>query len=291
MAMKIGLAGLGRMGAIFAGRLLDAGFDVAVWNRSRDKAEPFTERGARWCESPAELIRSSDIVITSMADGAALEAVHAGADGFLQADLTGKLLIDTSTVSPALVKSLAARVEAAGGQFLDSPLLGTVGPARNGQIVFVVGGPSEALERARPVLAALSRKIIPMGAVGTGMTMKLVVNLHLATYWHSLAEAIAMGTKNGIGLEDILAVLEDSPVATAALAGKKEILLGRSNDIGFDIRGVRKDLATALELARSSRADARTGGGALDGFSKAIEQGFGDSDVAAIVDAVTERID
>ena len=107
----------------------------------------------------------------------------------------------------------------------------------------------------------------------------------------SLAEAIAMGTKNGIGLEDILAVLEDSPVATAALAGKKEILLGRSNDIGFDIRGVRKDLATALELARSSRADARTGGGALDGFSKAIEQGFGDSDVAAIVDAVTERID
>lgn len=287
--MKIGLAGLGRMGGIFADRLLEAGFDLSLWNRSREKAIALADRGAGWCESPAALATSSDIVLTSMANAAALEAVFSGPDGFLSAPLDGKLLVDTSTVAPDLIRSLSDRVAAAGGVLVDAPILGTVGPARQGKIVFLVGGPAEATERARPVFDVLGRKVIPMGAVGSGMTMKLVVNLHLATYWYSVAEAMAMGTKSGIGLETLIAVLEDSPVATAALAGKKDILLGRSNDIGFDMRGVAKDLMTALDLARTNRSDARTGMQALEGFNLAIEEGFGDDDVAAIVEAVAKR--
>ena len=287
--MKIGVAGLGRMGGIFAKRLLEAGFDLSVWNRSRKKAAGHVDLGASWCASPAELTSACDIILISMADEEALNAVFSGADGFLSAKLDGKLLIDTSTVSPGLIHALSDRVTAAGGLFIDAPVLGTVGPALQGKIVFLVGGPVEAIERAQPVFDALGRKVISMGAVGSGVTMKLVVNLHLVTYWHSLAEAVAMGSASGIGLEAMLSVFEDSPMATPALSGKKDILLGRSKDIGFDIRGVVKDMTAALDLARTNRSDARTGIEALKGFKLAIDEGLGDHDVAAIVAAVTER--
>lgn len=288
--MKIGIAGLGRMGGIFAGRLLEAGFGLSVWNRSREKAVVLVDRGAQWCESPAALVDACDLVLISMANSDALESIFSGPNGFFATSLHGKLLIDTSTVNPELIRSLSDRTVHLGGTFVDGPVMGTVGPARQGQIVILAGGPEEALDRARPMFDIISRKVIHMGPAGSGATMKLVVNLHLATYWHSLAEALAMGAKSGIALDSMLGILENSPVATAALAGKKEIILGRSNDIGFDIRGVQKDLATALALAHATGIDARTGEQALLGFGMAIDEGFGDSDVAAIVEALMKRV-
>lgn len=287
--MKIGVAGLGRMGGIFAKRLFEAGFDLSVWNRSREKADGLVDHGVSWCDTPAALANACDIILISMANEDALDTVFSGTDGFLSAKLDGKLLTDTSTVSPGLIHALSGRVTAAGGLFIDAPVLGTVGPALQGKIVFLVGGPAEAIEQARPMFEVLGRKVIPMGPVGSGMTMKLVVNLHLVTYWHSLAEAVAMGSASGVGLEAMLAVFEDSPMATPALSAKKEILLGRSKDIGFDIRGVVKDMTTALDLARTNHSDARTGVEALKGFKLAIDEGLGDHDVAAIVAAVTRR--
>lgn len=287
--MKIGVAGLGRMGGIFAKRLLEGGFDLSVWNRSPEKAADIVEQGAIWCDTPMALANACDIILISMANGDALDTVFSSADGFLSAKLDGKLLIDTSTVSPGLIHALSDRVSAAGGLFIDAPVLGSVGPALQGKVVFLVGGPEETIDRARPMFDVLGRKVIAMGTVGSGMTMKLVINLHLVTYWHSLAEAIAMGSRSGIDLEVMLAVLEDSPMATPALSGKKEILLGRSKAIGFDIRGVVKDMTTALDLAGTQHSDARTAVEALAGFRLAVAEGFGDDDVAAIVGAVIRR--
>ncbi len=288
-AMNLGVAGLGRMGGIFANRLSEAGFNLSVWNRSREKSTDLVERGAAWCSSPAALAEANEVILISMADEEALNALFSGPGGLLASKLDGKLLIDTSTVSPEVIRSISRRVAAQGGLFIDAPVLGTVGPARQGKVVFLVGGPTHAIERARPIFDVLGRKVIPMGEVGSGMTMKLVINLHLATYWHSLAEAIAMGAGSGIGLDAMLSVLEDSPVATAALSGKKDILLGRSDVIGFDISGVVKDMRTALDLAATIQSDARTAVEAMKGFSLAADEGLGDKDVAAIVAAVCAR--
>lgn len=289
MTARIGVLGLGRMGGIFAERLVQAAFPVCVWNRTAARCEPLVALGATSCRTPAELAEACAIILSSMADEPALKAVFEGEDGVLAADLSGRVVVETSTVRPAFIRNLAAHVADAGGSLVDAPILGTVGPAREGRVVIVAGGSADAIERARPALAAISRKLVHMGAVGAGSTAKLVVNMHLATYWHSLAESVAMGRRSGLDLEAILDVLMDSPVSTAALKGKLPLLLGESVDVGFDIGGVRKDLISALDLAGATGTDARTAAAALSGFALASDAGHGDRDVAAIVQIVMDR--
>ncbi len=289
MSTRIGVLGLGRMGGIFADRLVTAGFPVGVWNRTAAKCEPLVALGATSFATPAALAAGCDILLSSMAHESALAAVFEGEDGVLAADLSGRVVVETSTVRPAFIRDLAALVANAGGSLVDAPILGTVGPAREGRVVIVAGGSAAAIDRLRPALAAIGRKLMHMGPTGAGSTTKLVVNMHLATYWHSLAESVAMGCRSGLDLAAILDVLMDSPVATAALKGKLPRLLGESADIGFDIGGVRKDLIAALDLAGATGTDARTAAAALSGFTRAIDAGYRDRDVADIVRAVKSR--
>ena len=289
MTARIGVLGLGRMGGIFAERLVRAGLPVGVWNRTAAKCEPLVSLGAIAFATPAGLAADCEIILSSMADESALTAVFEGEDGVLKADLSGRVVVETSTVRPAFIRDLAARVANAGGSLVDAPILGTVGPAREGRVVIVAGGSADAIARVRPALAAISRKLVHMGATGAGSTAKLVVNMHLVTYWHSLAESVAMGCRSGLDLEAILDVLMDSPVATAALKGKLPLLLGESADIGFDIGGVQKDLISALDLAGATGTDARTAAAALSGFTLAIDAGYRDRDVADIVRVVSSR--
>jgi 3-hydroxyisobutyrate dehydrogenase len=289
MTIKLGIVGLGRMGSIFASRLLDHGFSVGVWNRTAKKKAPLIERGAIAYNKLGDLAKESEVIVISIADETALESTFSGSGGLLVSTLAGKVLVETSTVGPSFIRSLSDKVVERGGVLVDAPILGTVGPAREGRVVVVAGGPAEAIERARPALAAISRKIVHMGPVGAGSTMKLVVNMHLATYWHSLAESLAMGRKNGLTMDTMLNVLTDSPVATASLIGKLPLLRGESSEIGFNIGGVQKDLSTALAIADSTRTDARTAVAALSGFAAAVEDGWSRDDVARIIRVVFER--
>ncbi len=289
MTARIGVLGLGRMGGIFGERLVQAGFPVGLWNRTAAKCEPLVALGATAFATPAGLAAGCDIILSSMADESALTAVFEGDHGVLAADLSGRVVVETSTVRPTFIRDLAPLVANAGGNLVDAPILGTVGPAREGRVVIVAGGSADAIERVRPALAAISRKLVHMGATGAGSTTKLVVNMHLATYWHSLAESVVMGCRSGLDLEGILDVLMDSPVATAALKGKLPLLLGKSAEIGFDIGGVQKDLISALDLAGATGTDARTAAAALSGFTLAIDAGHREGDVASIVRAVNDR--
>jgi 3-hydroxyisobutyrate dehydrogenase len=289
MTGKAGVIGLGRMGNIFAGRLLDHGLLESVWNRTTEKAAVFAERGAKMCTAPAGVVADCEVTLVSMASEAALEEVFDGPDGILSASLKGRTIVETSTVRPSFIRRLSDRVIAAGGVLIDAPILGTVGPAREGRVVIVAGGPAEVVDRVRPMLAAISRKVVHMGPIGAGALTKLTVNMHLATYWYSLAESIAMGRRGGLDLEAILHVLTDSPVATSALAGKLPSLLGHAIEIGFDISGVVKDLTASLDLARVTGVTAAAASAALAGFARAVDEGYGESDVAAIVHAVFNR--
>ena len=283
LGMNIGVIGLGRMGSIFAKRLIEQQHIVHVWNRSAERLKGFVGGEAILCDSPAAVVRKSEVVLVSLANETALDEVYRRENGILAGCSNGCHIVETSTVRPNFIIELAKSVTESGGVFVDAPILGTLGPAREGKVVVVAGGDDAAIERIRPVASGLSRRLFHMGPIGSGSSMKLVVNMCLGVYWQSLGEAIAMGERRGLDLDRMLDVLVDSPIATAALNGKLPVLRGAPAEIGFDITGVRKDLSSALITAHAEDVPAAAAAGALAGFVAAIEGGFGGKDVASIV--------
>src|SRR5262249_42778783 len=156
---RIGFAGLGRMGQAMVARLLAAGFPMTVYNRTRAKAEELLARGAAWAATPAALAERSDIVLTILTDDRAVEQIYSGEHGLLDADCAGKLFVEMSTIRTATIQSLRPLVEARGARLLDAPVSGTLEPARQGQLLGMAGGLAEDLERARPVLEVLCRRL------------------------------------------------------------------------------------------------------------------------------------
>ncbi|MGD9711633.1 MAG: NAD(P)-dependent oxidoreductase, partial [Thermomicrobiales bacterium] len=218
-----------------------------------------------------------------MADEQALEDVFGGPEGLLTADLSGRVIAETSTVMPDFIRTLARRVADQGGMLVDAPILGTVGPAREGKITVVAGGPDAAVERVKPVFGHLSNAFFPMGASGNGATMKLVVIMHLCTYWQSLAEALKMGRCNGLSDITMLEVLLDSPVATSALKVKMPLIRGETSEVGYDIGGVCDVLRRALELADLQRVAAPASQNAMKSFADIRDSGRQRRDVIQLV--------
>jgi 3-hydroxyisobutyrate dehydrogenase len=286
--MKVGIAGLGRMGSIFAERLLAHGLEVHVWNRSEAAVELAVVNGAKASASPAELGSKVDIVLVSLADEQALERFYRAPDGLLQSRLENVCVIETSTVRPVFTQALGADVEAAGATFIDAPPLGTVAPARDGKLIFVAGGSESALETVRPVLDLLGRRIVAVGPIGSGSAMKLVVNLCLCVYFGAIGEALLLADRRGLDTETVLDVLMDSAIGSLALRGKIDTILGRSGDVAFDLSGARKDLAAAVDtlgegFAAPEQNERGIAQAALARFDDALRAGWGDRDVASIV--------
>src|SRR6266446_6950069 len=217
VSMNIGVAGLGRMGAAIAQRLIEVGHRVAVWNRSAAKAKPLADAGATVVATPAELAQVAEAVISILTDAAAIEAVYGGAAGLLAADLRGKLLIEMSTVQPATEIALAEKVRAKGAAFVECPVGGTVGPARQGQLVGLLGAEPADAARARPLLVELCRRVEHCGPVGAGATMKLAVNLPLMISWQAFGEAFALCRDLGVDPQRLVSLFTDISATTNAL--------------------------------------------------------------------------
>jgi 3-hydroxyisobutyrate dehydrogenase-like beta-hydroxyacid dehydrogenase len=285
---RIGLAGLGRMGQALAGRLLAAGFPLAVCNRTRAKGESLVERGAAWAGSPSELAERSDIVLTILTDERAVEQTYLGANGLLAAAADGKLFVEMSTIRLATIHMLRPQIEARGARLVDAPVSGTVEPARQGQLLTLVGGESVDVERARPALETFSRRIVHMGPSGAGTLMKLALNMPMAIFWAGLAEAMAMGRQFGLDMEQMLDVYLDSPVALPALRMKAPLLLGAPHEVAFDITGVRKDLLAMVATGQDAGVPTPTGTAALALFAAATAAGYGERDLAFITEYMAE---
>ena len=166
--MRIGVAGVGRMGGAIAARLIEVGHQVTVWNRTPDKVKPLADAGARVAGTPAELAAGVEAVVTILTNPDALAAVYEGPDGLLAGDAKGKLFIEMSTVQPQHEVALAEKVRAKGGMFVECPVGGTVGPARQGKLLGVAGAEKEDFEKARPILDQLCRRVELVGPVGAG---------------------------------------------------------------------------------------------------------------------------
>ena len=249
--MRIGIAGIGKMGAAIAQRLIEVGHGVTVWNRSADKLRPLADAGAAIAATPAALARDAQTLITILTDADAIAAVYRGPDGLLAGDVGGKLFIEMSTVEPQTEIALAGKVRAAGAALVECPVGGSTGPARAGKLIGLVGAEPADAARAKPVLDQLCRRLEHCGPVGSGAVMKLTINMPLMIYWQALGEALALCRPLGLDPARVMDLLSDTsggpnvlkvrgPAVAAMLKG------GDGGLVTFDIDSAVKDLRTML---------------------------------------------
>ena len=278
----IGIAGAGRMGTAFARRLIETGHEVAIWNRSPDHTKDAADAGARVAEDLSALA-SADAIVLSLTDGAAVDAV---VDGLIAAGIDGRLVIDMSTLLPDETRAVAARVDAAGGDFVDCPVGGTVAPALKGQLLGMAGGTEAAFARARPLLEQLCRRVEHLGPAGSGATMKLAINLPLALYWQTLAEALTLLKGAGIPPERAVSLIADSSAGPNVLKNRAEIVVstlsGTDHPGTFDIAGLNKDLDLALRWAARSGDRLPLSETAKESYARALSEGLSRFDGASL---------
>jgi 3-hydroxyisobutyrate dehydrogenase len=281
--MKIGSAGLGRMGSGIGARLIEVGHDVSVWNRSAEKTKALAQAGAKVAATPAELAHGTEIVITILTDAAAIDAVYNGAGGLLAGEVKDKLFIEMSTVRPETEIALAKGVRGKGAAFVECPVGGTVGPARQGKLLGLMAGEPADTARAKPILDQLCRRLEYVGPIGSGAAMKFAINLPLMIYWQSLGEALSLCRPLGIEPARLMDIFADSSGGTNAVKGRgpaiAAMLEGRDpGPVGFDIDSGRKDLRAMVDEGSARGIDLPLAKATLACFDEASAQGMGAKD-------------
>ena len=253
----VAFIGLGRMGHGMAGRYLDSGFTVAVWNRSRSKAEDLIARGARWAASPADAADGADAVVTMVADDGASRAVWLGQDGAASAMKAGTLAIECSTVSYRHALDLARELRGRGLTYIDSPVTGLPDAAASGKLTLLVGAEPADLERVRPYLVPLSTTIREFGAVGSGTVYKLINNLMGAIQIAGIAEGLAIAEQAGLDMKLVLEAIETGVAASPQVIRHSRRMAARNfSGATFTAALRHKDAAYAVALAESLLSDA-----------------------------------
>jgi 3-hydroxyisobutyrate dehydrogenase-like beta-hydroxyacid dehydrogenase len=246
---RVGFGGLGAMGAGIARRLIDAGYEVVGWNRTKEKAEPLIEAGMGWAATPRELAASVDVLFTMLTDTAAVEAVADGPDGVLAGLRRGAVWADISTIAPDASVALAERVRAAGASFLDCPVSGSPATLAAGQMSVMVGGDRAAFERIEEVLRAIGPKVTYIGPNGQAILTKVAINLALVVAVTAFAEGVALVEKAGVDREAVVDAALKSVIASPVI-GYRAPLLVDDTDVFADVDLQQKDLVVAQDLAR-----------------------------------------
>jgi 3-hydroxyisobutyrate dehydrogenase len=292
--MRIGVAGLGRMGTAIAERLREVGHELVVWHRSPEKTKALADAGAEVANTPAELASRAEAILTILTDANAIETVYRGPSGLLSADLAGKLVIEMSTVQPETEVKLAKEARAKGAAFVECPVGGTVGPARTGKLIGLAGGEEADVARARPILEQLCRRVEHVGPVGAGASMKLAINLPLIVFYQALGEAYALTKHLGRDTTWMMDLFADTsggpnvlkvrgPAIAKALAGQDP------GPPAFDVDSIRKDLRTMLAEGKGKGFDLPLVARTLAVFDEASEKGWGKRDGSALPAYWTQR--
>ena len=287
--LRVGFVGLGRMGSAIVPHLMRGCASVTVWNRTPGKASEAESAGARVARSLQEVVQASDIVLSILFDDAAVEEVYLSRDGLLAEDCAARVLVDMSTILPGTIRKVAVAAAARNASLVDAPVSGSVGPAREGKLLVLAGGAPADVERVRPVLDLFSRKIVHMGPSGSGTSMKLAVQLPIYSYWQALGEALSIGMRAGLAMDDMLAALTDSPAALAMLKAKVPVILNEDKTVAFALSAARKDLALISTEAKSLGVALPVGSATLAAYEAATQEGWGNADVARHVNFLVER--
>jgi 3-hydroxyisobutyrate dehydrogenase len=284
MANSVAVLGLGLMGSGMAKNLVSAGHRVAVYNRSLAKAEPLRALGARVAETPAEAAEGAEVIISMVADDAASRTVWLGENGALERAGEGAVLVESSTVTAGWIRELAAAAGGRGLPLLDAPVTGSRDQAAGGQLLFLVGGEAEVLERVRPVLATMSRDIMHVGPTGSGATLKLINNFMCGVQAASLAEAFAMVEKAGLDREQALGVLVNGAPGSPLVKALSARMAAADFTPHFVLHLLVKDLRYAAQEGERHGVPLRTAIAAREVMERAVAAGYGERDMSAVVE-------
>jgi 3-hydroxyisobutyrate dehydrogenase len=281
---SIALMGLGNMGAGMARRLLKAGYPLTVYNRTRERAEALGAEGAAVAASPREAAEKAEIVICMVADDAASREAWMGASGAIAGARPGAVLVDSSTLSTAWIRELAAAAEAHGCGFLEAPVTGSKPHAENGELTFLVGGDVTTLDTVRPVLAMMSKAIVHLGPLGSGATMKLVNNFLCGVQAAALGEAIATLENSDLNLDTALEILANGAPGSPLVKGVSRRMASKDYRTNFALELMVKDLTYAVAEGTRHGVELNMGRAALEVFRAASVAGLGQRDFAAVAE-------
>ena len=281
---RIGFLGLGEMGTPMASRLLGAGHEVIVWNRTAERTAPLAQQGAAVASSPAKAAAGANFVITMLATPEALEQVLFGTAGLVPALSAGQVLIDMSTVGPDEVRSVAARMPK-GVSLVDAPVRGSLPQATSGRLDIFVGATDETYERVRPILESLG-SVRHVGGQGSGAAMKLVANLALGAAIVALGEALSLGESLALERSLLLDALADSPIGPIVAAKRANIESDRFAP-SFKLQLAAKDLKLVMEAAAARGRDLKQARANRAWLDEAAEHGAADLDFSAVVATIS----
>ncbi len=279
--MKVAFLGLGRMGRLMAGHVLDGGHELTVWNRSSGATEALVARGAREASSPSEAARGCDVVVTMLFGPESVREVLLGPDGVVHGAAPGTLVVDSTSIGPDAARRLASDLDAHGFHYVDAPVAGSLAPAAAGALTVLVGGADDDVARARPLLELWGdpEKVTHVGPVGSASALKLVVNLPLGVTAAALGEALALAADLGVDRSAALRALAAGPLGWF-LAQKGDLVSsGEFAPTTFSLELMAKDLRLAVEQAAGALPAATT---ALHAAESGVADGRGGEDYAAL---------
>lgn len=272
---KLGFIGLGNMGHPMAKNLEKAGFPLSVYNRTVEKAEDFKEKSTVY-QNISDLVKNSDIIFTMLTNDNAVKAVY---QEVLIQNISGKLFIDMSTISPEATKEISSAVKVKEAGFIDAPVAGSTKPAAEGTLIIMVGGEEKDFQRAEPYLQKLGKNSKHLGENGKGIAAKLSVNYFISTIYQGLAETILLSDKLGIDRKDMLDIINESASGNGATKVKTPLLIENQYDPAFALDLMLKDIL----LAKNAGADSPLSKTLVETYQAAHDAGFGKDDVIGII--------
>jgi 3-hydroxyisobutyrate dehydrogenase-like beta-hydroxyacid dehydrogenase len=283
---NLGFVGLGVMGSQMVNRLIDKGHTVTGYNRTRAKAEWLIKKGMRWADSPRAVAQSADVVFTMVTNAIALTTITEGPDGLLAGFSAGKVLVDMSTVSPAVSRALAAKIREKGADMVDSPVSGSVITLQEGKLSVMVGGRRETFERDKPLLLDIGPKVTHVGDNGLALSMKIATNLSLAVQMLAFCEGVLLAEKSGIAREVAVDVLTHSAVASPMIQYRGPFVLQQPPEAWFDVNMMQKDMLLAMELGRQLNVPLPTTAVSNEFLTAARGMGWEKKDFAVVFDVL-----
>ena len=281
----IAVLGTGIMGAAMARNLISAGMEVRAWNRTREKAEPLVDDGAKVTDTPAEAAAGAGFVLTMLSDVDAVAEAIGGEDGALSALPDDSVWLQMSTVGADGHERLARVADERGVFYVDAPVLGTKKPAEQGQLVVLASGPEEVRERSQPIFDAVAANVLWLGLAGAGSRLKLVTNNWIVGILGVLAETISLAEATGVDPSQFLQVIEDGPLGLPYAQMKGQMMIEEEYPTSFSASLARKDASLVLDAAQASGLRLPMTEAAATHFDEAIDAGHGEEDMAAVYQA------
>lgn len=283
---NLGFVGLGVMGSRIVKRLLDAGHSVTGYNRTKSKAQWLLDGGMKWGESPHAVAKAADVVFTMVSNTSALQSVTGGPNGLLTGLRQGAIFIDMSTVSPAVIRELAAQVVSKGAQMLDAPVSGSVITLEEGKLSIMAGGDRAAFDRVQPILQDIGPKVTHVGGNGMAVSMKIAVNLSLAVQMLAFSEGVLLAEKSGIARETAVEVLLNSVIASPMVKYRGPFALGMPDEAWFNVDMMQKDMLLALEMGKQFAVPLPTTAVTNEMLTTARGMGLAEKDFAVLFETL-----